>query len=161
MLLAGAALLVLAIVAGSLAPVREYLLAWLNPATVDNIAVLPLTNLSGDPANDFFADGVTEVLMSRLGMIDSLRVIARSSINAVPAGERDPASLYKRLGARYPWKVRSSAGGTGSDHGSAGRCLDRHAAMDGHVRATSRRHLRAAGGDGHRHGHRGWCEPDG
>ena len=100
-LLAGAALLILAIAVGSLAPLREYLLAWLNPATVDNIAVLPLTNLSGDPANDFFADGVTEVLMSRLGMIASLRVIARASVNAVPSGERDPASLYKRLGARY------------------------------------------------------------
>ena len=100
-LLAGAALLILAIVSFSLAPVREYLWAWFNPATVDNIAVLPLTNLSGDPANDFFADGVTEVLMSRLGMIDSLRVIARSSVNAVPSGERDPASLYKRLGAKY------------------------------------------------------------
>lgn len=99
--LAGAALLVLAIAVGSLAPVREYLWAWFNPATVDNIAVLPLTNLSGDPTNDFFADGVTEVLMSRLGMIDSLRVIARSSVNAVPSGERDPASLYKRLGAKY------------------------------------------------------------
>ena len=99
-LLAGA-LLILAIVPFSLAPVREYLRAWFNPATVDNIAVLPLTNLSGDPANDFFADGVTEVLMSRLGMIDSLRVIARSSVNAVPSGERDPASLYKRLGAKY------------------------------------------------------------
>jgi TolB-like protein/Tfp pilus assembly protein PilF len=99
--LASAALLVVAITVGSLAPVRRYLSATFNPATVDNIAVLPLANLSGDPTNDYFADGVTEVLMSRLGMIDSLRVIARSSINAVPAGERDPASLYKRLGAKY------------------------------------------------------------
>ncbi len=100
-LLAGAVLLILGIVPFLFAPVREYLRARFNPATVDNIAVLPLTNLSGDPSNDFFADGVTEVLMSRLGMIDSLRVIARSSVNAVPAGERDPASLSKRLGARY------------------------------------------------------------
>ncbi len=100
-LLAGAVLLILGIVPFLFAPVREYLRARFNPATVDNIAVLPLTNLSGDPTNDFFADGVTEVLMSRLGMIDSLRVIARSSVNAVPAGERDPASLSKRLGARY------------------------------------------------------------
>ncbi|MGH9204181.1 MAG: protein kinase domain-containing protein, partial [Vicinamibacterales bacterium] len=82
--LAAAAVLLVAIVAGSSATVRDYLVARFNPPTVENIAVLPLANLSGDPANDFFADGVTEVLVSRLGMIDSLRVIARSSVAAVP-----------------------------------------------------------------------------
>jgi serine/threonine protein kinase/tetratricopeptide (TPR) repeat protein len=100
-LLGAAAVLVVAILAGSSATVRDYVSGWLNPQIVDNIAVLPLANLSGDPAQDFFADGVTEVLMSRLGMIDSLRVIARSSIAALPAGERDPASLNKRLQAKY------------------------------------------------------------
>ena len=100
-LLAAAAVFVVAILAGSSATVRDYVSRWLNPRIVENLAVLPLANLSGDPAQDFFADGVTEVLMSRLGMIDSLRVIARSSIASVPAGERDPASLHKRLQAKY------------------------------------------------------------
>ena len=99
--LAGAALLVVAIVAGSIPAVRNYLWATFNPPVVENIAVLPLTNLSGDPAQDFFADGVTEVLMSRLGMIDSLRVIARSSIAAIPPDEREPGFLHKRLQAKY------------------------------------------------------------
>jgi eukaryotic-like serine/threonine-protein kinase len=86
---------------GASAPGRSWLAGFFDPVRVDNIAVLPFANLSGDPANDYFVDGVTEILMNRLGMIDSLRVIARSSINAVPEGERDPAALQRRLGATY------------------------------------------------------------
>jgi eukaryotic-like serine/threonine-protein kinase len=69
--------------------------------SVKNVAVLPFTNLSGEPSNDYFADGVTEVLVSRLGMIGSLRILAPSSINAIPPAERDGANLQKRLAANY------------------------------------------------------------
>jgi eukaryotic-like serine/threonine-protein kinase len=47
---------------------------------IDSVAVLPLDNLSGDPAQDFFADGMTEVLITDLGKIGSLRVISRPSV---------------------------------------------------------------------------------
>jgi serine/threonine-protein kinase len=69
--------------------------------SVENVVVLPFSNLSGDPSNDYFADGVTEILVSRLGMIDSLRVIARASINTIPAAERNPSTLQQRLAAKY------------------------------------------------------------
>ena len=47
---------------------------------VQSIAVLPLVNLSGDPEREFFADGVTEELITQLGKSTSLRVISRQSV---------------------------------------------------------------------------------
>jgi TolB-like protein/DNA-binding winged helix-turn-helix (wHTH) protein len=46
---------------------------------IQSIAVLPLENLSGDPAQEYFADGVTEELTTDLGKIAGLRVISRTS----------------------------------------------------------------------------------
>jgi TolB-like protein/Flp pilus assembly protein TadD len=43
------------------------------------LAVLPLTNLGGDPEQDYFADGMTEALISELAQIHALRVISRTS----------------------------------------------------------------------------------
>ena len=44
-----------------------------------SIAVLPLDNMSGDPAQEFFADGMTDELITNLAKIKSLRVISRTS----------------------------------------------------------------------------------
>jgi len=44
------------------------------------LAVLPLENLSGDPSQDYFADGMTDELITSLGQISSLRVISRTSV---------------------------------------------------------------------------------
>ncbi len=47
---------------------------------VRSLAVLPLENLSGDTSQDYFADGMTDELITQLAQISSLRVISRSSV---------------------------------------------------------------------------------
>jgi TolB-like protein/DNA-binding winged helix-turn-helix (wHTH) protein/Tfp pilus assembly protein PilF len=50
-----------------------------NTPKIRSLAVLPLKNLSGDPAQDYLADGITEELIGRLAGIHDLRVISRTS----------------------------------------------------------------------------------
>ena len=50
-----------------------------NPE-IRSLAVLPMANLSGDPAQDYFADGMTETLIAGLAKVGELRVISRTSV---------------------------------------------------------------------------------
>src|SRR6202795_3800747 len=51
-----------------------------GPQSIRSLAVLPLENLSGDPSQDYFADGMTDELITSLGQLPSLRVISRTSV---------------------------------------------------------------------------------
>lgn len=51
-----------------------------NTANIQSIAVLPLENLSGDKEQEYFADGMTDALITELGKIGALRVISRTSV---------------------------------------------------------------------------------
>lgn len=68
------------LIAVRLISVRERLLGRASPPHIESLAVLPLANLSGDPGQDFFADGMTEALITDLGKISALRVISRTSV---------------------------------------------------------------------------------
>ena len=46
---------------------------------IESLAVLPLTNLSGDPAQEYFSDGMTDALITELAQVGSLKVISRTS----------------------------------------------------------------------------------
>ena len=81
--------------------VRKFVTATFFRPPVINIAVLPFASLSGGETAEYFADGVTEILISRLWMASSLRVISPSSVKALPQAERSPAILAARLGASY------------------------------------------------------------
>lgn len=62
------------------------------PCSIDSIAVLPLANLSGDHTQEYFADGITEALITELASIGCLRVVSRTSVmrykgTAKPVGQ--------------------------------------------------------------------------
>ena len=50
------------------------------PGAIQSVAVLPLANLSGDPSQDYFADGMTDAIITELSQIRKLRVISRTSV---------------------------------------------------------------------------------
>ena len=61
------------------------------------IAVLPCANLSGDAGQEFFSDGLTEELITALSQIQSLRVVARTSVFAYKQQTRDVREVGKAL----------------------------------------------------------------
>ncbi|HXD83871.1 MAG TPA: hypothetical protein VN599_05500, partial [Rudaea sp.] len=50
-----------------------------TPITAKSIAVLPFVNMSGDPKEDYFSDGITEEILNALAQIPTLKVAARTS----------------------------------------------------------------------------------
>jgi adenylate cyclase len=65
------------------------------------VAVLPFANLSGDPAQDYFSDGLTEDIITDLARNDELLVIARNSTFAYRDNPRDVRTVGAELGAGY------------------------------------------------------------
>ena len=73
---------------------------WLRPVAVrpiESLAVLPLQNLSGDPAQEYFADGMTEELITDLGQISSLRVISRTSVMQYKGAHKPLPEIAREL----------------------------------------------------------------
>ena len=66
-----------------------------------SIAVLPFTNLSGDPEQDYFADGVVEDIIAGLSRIKWMFVIARNSSFAYKGRAMDVKQVGRELGVRY------------------------------------------------------------
>jgi adenylate cyclase len=65
------------------------------------VAVLPFDNLSGDPAQNYFSDGLTEDIITDLARNDELLVIARNSTFAYRDNPRDVRTIGAELGAGY------------------------------------------------------------
>ena len=66
-----------------------------------SIAVLPFANLSADPEQEFFSDGMTEEITSTLAKIPSLSVVGRSSAFQFKGGKNDLRSIGRALGATH------------------------------------------------------------
>jgi len=65
---------------------------------VKSLAVLPLKNLSGDPSQEYLADGMTEELIGRLAAIHDLRVISRTSVMGFRDTKLSVPEIAKALG---------------------------------------------------------------
>ena len=65
---------------------------------IRSIAVLPLANLSGDPAQEYFADGFTDALIADLGRTSSVRVISRTSSMQYKQVRRSLPAIARELG---------------------------------------------------------------
>jgi adenylate cyclase len=66
-----------------------------------SIAVLPFTNMSGDPEQDYFSDGLTETLITDLSKISGLFVIARPSVFTYKGQAVKVEQISQELGVRY------------------------------------------------------------
>src|SRR5262245_44924956 len=69
------------------------------PPDSPTIAVLPFANLSGDPAQEYFSDGLAQELIDRLGRAPGLAVIGRSSSFSFKGKGLDARTVAERLGA--------------------------------------------------------------
>src|SRR2546428_4575176 len=65
---------------------------------INSMAVLPLENLSGDPAQEYLADGMTEALISTLGQVGALRVISRTSVMQYKGTKKSVPQIARELG---------------------------------------------------------------
>ena len=67
------------------------------PYRIESLAVLPLANLSGDPQQEYFADGLTEELITTLGKISSLQVISRQSVMRYKSTQKPLPEIAREL----------------------------------------------------------------
>ena len=86
-----------------LVAVTTYILTRSHPADmkapkITSLAVLSLKNLSGDPAQEYFADGMTEEVIGRLSMIRGLRVISRTSVMQFKDTRLSAPEIARKLG---------------------------------------------------------------
>ena len=104
-------LIVLIVVAGTLTFLEFYVRPDVAPASVEkmayplpdkpSIAVLPFVNMSGDPKQEFFSDGLTENIITALSKIPRLFVIARNSTFTYKGKPVKVKQVSEELGVRY------------------------------------------------------------
>jgi len=74
------ALMVACVVAFNVVGIREWLLPRNPPPSIHSLAVLPLASLSNDPIQEYFADGVTDALITDLAQIGALKIVSRTTV---------------------------------------------------------------------------------
>jgi TolB-like protein len=68
-----------------------------SKAAIHSIAVLPLRNLTGNPANDYLSDGLTESLITQLSTVKDLKVVSRGSAFSLKDKDLDPQKAGQML----------------------------------------------------------------
>ena len=82
------------VVASNVGGLRDRL--W-EAGRIQSLAVLPLANLSDDPAQDYFADGMTEAMITELAQISALRVISRTSVMQYKGAKKSLPEIAREL----------------------------------------------------------------
>jgi TolB-like protein/DNA-binding winged helix-turn-helix (wHTH) protein/cytochrome c-type biogenesis protein CcmH/NrfG len=72
-----------------------------SPVPPKSIAVLPFANLSGDPENAYFSEGIKDEILTRLAKIATLKVISRTSTQEFATTNRNVREIARRLGVAY------------------------------------------------------------
>jgi len=94
----GSAVVLLAILfAANVGGLRDRFRARDAPGRIQSIAVLPLENFSRDPEQEYFADGMTEELITNLAQIRSLRVISRTSVMSYKGTKKHVPEIGREL----------------------------------------------------------------
>jgi TolB-like protein/DNA-binding winged helix-turn-helix (wHTH) protein len=134
-LIAGLAIVTLVALLGA-AGWRQGLFGEAGPSPIRSVAVLPLQNLSNDPNQEYFVDGMTDELITDLAQIRQLKVVSKTSI-----------MQYK--GTRIPLpRIGRELGVDAVVEGSVLRSGDRVRITAQLIRAASDRHIWAAAYDG-------------
>src|SRR5215470_16972288 len=76
---------------------RDRLFVHAAKPRIQSLAVLPLANLSGDPEQEYFADGMTEEVITKLGEVSAPRVISRQSIMQYKASKKSLQEIAREL----------------------------------------------------------------
>ena len=83
------------------APIRTTPKSKLPLSDKPSIAVLPFTNMNGDPEQEYFSDGITEDIITALAHFRNVSVIARNSSFAFKGQSPDVTEVGRKLGAQY------------------------------------------------------------
>lgn len=102
MLLLGslAAVVLIALVTVKTEGLRRRFFVTSASSKIQSIAVLPLQNLTGDPAQEYFVDGMTEALITDLAQINSLTVISRTSVMRYKDSHKPLPEIAKDLNVK-------------------------------------------------------------
>jgi len=113
----------------SVSRIRERLLGGTAASPIRSLAVLPFINLSADPAQEYFSDGMTDTLITDLAQLGSLKVISRTS-----------AMRYKKGGKALP-EIARELNVDGIVEGTVQRSGDRVRITAQLIQGSSDRHL--------------------
>jgi len=127
---AAAALAVVALMAGLIVTGKwPRLRGQLASAPIRSLAVLPFENLTGDPEQDYFVDGMTDAVITDLAQVRALRVISRTSV-----------TQYKRPSKALP-RIAEELGVDAVVEGTVSRSGDRVRVTAQLIQAATDRHL--------------------
>jgi TolB-like protein/DNA-binding winged helix-turn-helix (wHTH) protein/Flp pilus assembly protein TadD len=91
-------LLAVALFALNVAGLRDRIFSAKPASQIHSIAVIPLVNLSGDASQDYFADGMTDELITMLAKNTALRIVSRTSVMQYKSAQRPVREIARELG---------------------------------------------------------------